>query len=112
MRSLIQSITLPSERYLAALLRGSFIRTPVQTAELRSAIVPEDFRLEMPCDAGFYVFCRRARRTIIVVYWGTNKLSLRQKHLKRDLFPWPRAGDDRSEMTRQNTRPLLHGIEV
>ena len=58
------------------------------------------------------MFCGKTRRVIKVVYWDSNGFCLWQKRLERDLFPWPRSGDDLNEVTRQHIRLLLRVIDV
>jgi transposase len=72
----------------------------------------QDLRPESPFDGSYYLFCGKTRRVIKLVYWDTNGFCMWQKRLERDFFPWPRAGDELNEMTRQHIRLLLRGIDV
>ena len=76
-----------------------------------SAVIQE-LRPESPFDGSYYVFCGKTRRVIKIVYWDTNGFCLWIKRLENDSFPWPKNGDEFDEMTRQNIRLLLRGIDV
>jgi len=72
----------------------------------------QELRPDGPFDGSYYVFCGKTRRVLKVVYWDMNGFCLWQKRLERDRFPWPRTGTELNEMTRQNIRLLLRGIDV
>lgn len=72
----------------------------------------QKLRPDGPFDGSYYVFCGKTRRVIKVLYWDTNGFCLWQKRLENDRFPWPKAGDELDEMTRQGIRQLLRGIDV
>jgi transposase len=76
-----------------------------------SAIIQE-LKPEGPFDGSYYVFCGKTRKSIKIVYWDKNGFCLWLKRLEQDSFPWPKAGDELDEMTRQNVRLLLRGIDV
>ena len=76
-----------------------------------SALVQE-LRPEGPFDGSYYVFCGKTRRVVKVVYWDANGFCLWQKRLERDSFPWPKNGRELNEITRQNIKLLLRGIDV
>ena len=72
----------------------------------------QELRPEGPFDGSYYVFCGKTRRVVKVVYWDSNGFCLWQKRLEQDTFPWPKSGDELDEMTRQNIKLLLRGIDV
>ena len=76
------------------------------------SVIVQELRPEGPFDGSYYVFCGKTRRVIKVLYWDANGFCLWQKRLERDSFPWPRAGDELSELTRQQIRLVLRGIDV
>jgi len=76
-----------------------------------SALVQE-LRPEGPFDGSYYIFCGKTRRVAKVLYWDQTGFCLWQKRLEQDSFPWPRDGADLDEMTRENIRLLLKGIDV
>ena len=72
----------------------------------------QELRPEGPFDGSYFVFCGKTRRVIKIVYWDLNGFCLWQKRLEQDSFPWPRTGEEITEMTRQNIKLLLRGIDV
>ena len=76
-----------------------------------SAIIQE-LKSDGPFDGSYYVFCGKTRKVIKIVYWDKNGFCLWLKRLEQDSFPWPKAGDELEEMTRQHIRLLLRGIDV
>ena len=76
-----------------------------------SAVIQE-LKSEGPFDGSYYVFCGKTRKIIKIVYWDKNGFCLWLKRLEQDSFPWPKAGDELDEMTRQHIRLLLRGIDV
>ena len=72
----------------------------------------QDIRPEGPFDGSYYVFCGKTRRTIKMVWRDGNGFCLWLKRLERDSFPWPKAGDELDEMTRQHIKLILRGIDV
>jgi transposase len=76
-----------------------------------SAVIQE-LKPEGPFDGSYYVFCGKTRKVIKIVYWDKNGFCLWLKRLEQDSFPWPKAGDELDEMTRQHIRLLLRGIDV
>lgn len=72
----------------------------------------QNLKPDGPFDGSYYVFCGKTRRVIKVIYWDVNGFCLWQKRLEQNTFPWPRDGDALDEMTRQNIKLLLRGIDV
>jgi transposase len=63
-------------------------------------------------DGSYYVFCGKTKRVLKIVYWDRTGFCLWQKRLEKETFSWPREGKELNEMTRQNIRLLLRGIDV
>jgi len=76
------------------------------------AAIVQDLRPEGPFDGSYYVFCGKTRRVTKILYWDKTGFCLWQKRLEQNTFPWPREGSELNEMTRQNIRLLLKGIDV
>ena len=76
-----------------------------------SAVIQE-LKSEGPFDGSYYVFCGKTRKIIKIVYWDKNGFCLWLKRLEQDSFPWPKAGDELDEMTRQHIKLILRGIDV
>ena len=76
------------------------------------AAIVQQQRLDGPFDGSYFVFCGKTRRVAKILYWDKTGFCLWQKRLEQNTFPWPREGSELDEMTRQNIRLLLKGIDV
>ena len=76
------------------------------------AAIVQDIRPDGPFDGSYFVFCGKTRRVLKVIYWDSTGFCLWQKRLENDQFPWPREGDAIDEMTFENIRLLIKGIDV
>jgi len=45
------------------------------------------------------------------VWWERNRFWLSQKRLEKDRFPWPETGEEAREITAEELRMLLAGID-
>lgn len=63
-------------------------------------------------DGSYFVFCGKTRRVLKILYWDSSGFCLWIKRLEKDRFPWPRGRDDLDELTRENMRLLLKGIDI
>jgi len=64
-----------------------------------------------PLDGNLYVFCGSGRRTIKVLYWDKNGFCLWTKRLNGDKFPWPVREVEVRQITREEMKMLLAGID-
>jgi transposase len=64
-----------------------------------------------PLDGNLYVFCGTRRRTIKVLYWDKNGFCLWMKRLGGDTFPWPMREVEVRQITREEMKMLLSGID-
>ena len=76
------------------------------------AAIVQEIRPDGPFDGSYFVFCGKTRRVLKVIYWDSTGFCLWQKRLENDTFPWPREGDAIDEMTFENIRLLIKGIDV
>lgn len=76
------------------------------------AALVQNYTPEGPFDGSYFVFCGTSRRLIKILYWDATGFCLWTKRLERDTFPWPRNGNEFTEMTRVRIRELLRGIDV
>lgn len=76
------------------------------------AAIVQEMRPDGPFDGSYFVFCGKTRRVIKVIYWDRTGFCLWQKRLEDEQFPWPRDGDAIDEMTFENIRLLIRGIDV
>lgn len=72
----------------------------------------QHLRPDGPFDGSYYVFCGKTRLVAKILYWDKTSVCLCQKRLEMETFPWPREESDLGEMTRQNIRLLLKGVDV
>jgi transposase len=75
-----------------------------------SAIVQEKMK-EDPFSGSVYLFCNRGRELLKAVYWDKTGFWLSQKRLEKDRFPWPQDESEARELTAQELRMLLAGID-
>ncbi len=64
-----------------------------------------------PLSGNLYLFSNRDRRLLKALYWDRNGFCLWQKRLERDTFPWPRSEGAARELTVEQLRMLLAGID-
>lgn len=65
-----------------------------------------------PFTGDWYMFCGPGRKKIKIVYWERNGFCLWQKRLERDKFPWPKKGSGVRELTREECKMILKGIDI
>lgn len=76
-----------------------------------SALVQEERNAQL-FDGSYYVFCGKSRRLIKILYWDKTGFCLWHKRLEEEFFPWPKQPSELNEITRENIRLLLAGIDV
>jgi len=64
-----------------------------------------------PLSGHLYVFSNQERRLLKVLYWDRNGFAMWQKRLERDKFPWPRSEEAAREISVEQLRMLLAGID-
>ena len=75
-----------------------------------SVIVQEGMKQD-PFSGSVYLFCNSNRSLLKAVYWDRTGFWLCQKRLERDKYPWPRDGSEVRELTAEQLRMLLAGID-
>jgi transposase len=75
-----------------------------------AAIAQTDMEQD-PLSGNLYLFSNADRRLLKVLYWDRNGFCLWQKRLERDKFPWPRSEEAARELTVEQLRMLLAGID-
>jgi transposase len=76
------------------------------------SMIVQQMRPDGPFDGSYYVFCGKTRRVLKILYWDKNGFCLWLKRLEKDSFPWPREGEELNQITRQNIKLLLKGIDM
>jgi transposase len=58
-----------------------------------------------------YIFCNRYRNRLKILYWDRNGFCLWLKRLEKNKFPWPRNEEEVKEITHNELKMLLSGID-
>jgi len=74
-----------------------------------SVIASEDLQLD-PLAGNLFVFCNKRRNIMKVLYWDRVGFCLWMKRLEKDKFPWPKDEQGVREISEQQFRMLLDGI--
>lgn len=75
-----------------------------------SAMVQEHMK-EDPFSGHYYVFCNRTKSMLKILYWDKNGFCLWHKRLEEDKFRWPNIAADIHEITSEEFRWLLLGLD-
>lgn len=74
-------------------------------------IIQQQFELN-PFTNTLFLFCGRRRDRIKVLLWEENGFLLLYKRLERGGYNWPRTGDEAKELSPQQYRWLLEGLNI
>ena len=75
-----------------------------------SVLVEEQLEMD-PFSGSLFLFCNRARRLIKIVYWDRTGFCLWVKRLEQDKFPWPANKKEACEISIEEFKLLLKGID-
>jgi len=75
-----------------------------------SVIIQNDIK-EDPFSGSVYLFCNRGRKLLKAVYWDKTGFWLSQKRLEKNRFPWPQDEKEAMELTAEELKMLLAGID-
>ena len=76
-----------------------------------AGIVQQQFSLD-PFSNTLFLFCGRKRDRIKALYWEGNGFVLLYKRLENGVFQWPRNEVEARELTPQQYRWLMEGLQV
>ena len=76
-----------------------------------AGIVQQQFQLD-PFTNTLFLFCGRRRDRIKALYWEGNGFVLLYKHLESGSFQWPRNEAEARELTPQQYRWLMEGLQI
>ena len=76
-----------------------------------AGIVQRQFRLD-PFTDTLFLFCGRRRDRIKALYWEGNGFVLLYKRLESGSFQWPRNEAEARELTPQQYRWLMEGLQI
>jgi len=75
-----------------------------------TAIVQEEMKGD-PFSGSVYIFCNREHKLLKAVYWDKNGFWLSQKRLEKEKYPWPDTIENVRELTAEELKMLLAGID-
>ena len=75
-----------------------------------SAIVQNEMKEDL-FSKRIFLFCNRSRKLMKVLYWDETGFCLWQKRLERDKYPWPANEEEAKEISYEELRMLLRGID-
>ena len=75
-----------------------------------TAIVQEAMKHD-PLSGSVFLFCNRERKLLKAVYWDKTGFWLSQKRLEKNKFPWPQDEEEARELTAEELKMLLTGID-
>ena len=75
-----------------------------------TAIVQEGMK-QNPFSGSVYMFCSRDRKLLKAVYWERSGFWLSQKRLEKEKFPWPDTVEAARELSVEELKMLLAGID-
>lgn len=76
-----------------------------------AGIVQSQFHLD-PFENMLFLFCGRRRDRIKGLYWEGDGFLLLYKRLESGSFQWPRNGEEARQLTAQQYRWLMEGLNV
>ena len=76
-----------------------------------AAIVRESFHLD-PYSNSIFLFCGRRPDRIKALVWEGDGYLLAYKRLETGSFQWPRNSDEAQEITQQQFRWLMEGLQI
>jgi len=86
------------------------------TTDLRKAVnglsvIIQETMKEDPFNGSVYLFCNRGKKLLKAVYWDKTGFWLSQKRLEKNRFPWPQDESAVKELTAEELKMLLAGID-
>jgi transposase len=75
-----------------------------------TVLVQEQMELD-PLSGSVYVFCNKGRKLLKAVWWDRTGFWLAQKRLERERYPWPENSEAARELSVEEVRMLLAGID-
>ena len=91
-----------------------FIRpgaTDLRKAIAGLAVLTQEQMREDPFSGSIFLFCNRERKLLKALWWDRTGFCLCQKRLEKEKFPWPETADAAQELSTEQLRMLLSGID-
>lgn len=74
-------------------------------------VIAEEEMNQNPGSGSLFLFCSRSRKLLKCVYWDRNGFCLWLKRLEKGKFPWPETAEKAKEITLDQLKMLLDGID-
>ena len=75
-----------------------------------SVIVQEDMKQDV-FEGSLFLFCNKPRNRLKILYWDRNGFCIWLKRLEKDKFPWPKNSIEVKEISLEDFKMLLSGID-
>ena len=75
-----------------------------------AAVTHEIMKLD-PYSGNYFIFCNHRKTMLKILYWDINGFCLWQKRLEEDKFRWPKSEQEAREITREEFRWLMQGLD-
>ncbi len=75
-----------------------------------ATIIEEQMEQDL-LSGSLYLFCNRRRKLLKVIWWDKTGFWLSQKRLEKDIFPWPEHKRAVEELSTDEVKMLLAGID-
>lgn len=76
------------------------------------ALIIEQSGAHSPFDDALFVFCNRSRDKVKALWWDKTGFCLWYKRLENDFFRWPKTGLRAVQLTEEQWRWLLSGVDL
>lgn len=76
-----------------------------------SMIVQQNYKLD-PFSNSLFLFCGKSTTKMKALYWEDDGFVLLYKRLENGRFKWPRSRDEALEITDQQFRWLMEGLNI
>ena len=85
--------------------------TDLRKASNGLTVIVQEGMGQDPFSGSIYLFCNRDRKLIKAVYWDKSGFWLSQKRLEKEKFPWPETIEAALELSVEELKMLLAGID-
>ena len=75
------------------------------------ATITQVFKLD-PCSRSLFLFCGRSNTRLKALFWEGDGFLLLYKRLEHGRFQWPRKESEARQITSQQLRWLLEGLNI
>jgi len=86
-------------------------RTDMRKAINGLTVIVQEAMKHDPLSGSVFIFCNRERKLLKAVYWDKTGFWLSQKRLEKNKFPWPQDEGEAKELTVEELKMLLAGID-